>query len=250
MYDLTPVEWILSALAAICIGMAKAGFGGLGMLAILVMARVLPPRESTGAILPMLILADVFAVYTYRQHAKGGLVLRMLPPALAGIVCGWLLMPHIPAQSFGQLIGWLTIALIVLVLVQKFAPRLMNFAVEHPGIAWPFGWLAGSTTMIANAAGPVMTIYLLACRLPKFEFVGTAAWFFFAVNLLQGSFQRFIGTDQWGKPYVKSLARARCDRRNIRGTLAARQDQSGCLRVADDRLLAARSIAPHSFVAS
>ncbi|MET0252822.1 MAG: sulfite exporter TauE/SafE family protein, partial [Terrimicrobiaceae bacterium] len=74
MYDLTPVEWILSALAAICIGMAKAGFGGLGMLAILVMARVLPPRESTGAILPMLILADIFAVYTYRQHAKGGLV--------------------------------------------------------------------------------------------------------------------------------------------------------------------------------
>ena len=193
MYDLTLVEWILSALAAICIGMAKAGFGGLGMLAILVMARVLPPRESTGAILPMLILADIFAVYTYRQHAKGGLVLRLLPPALAGIVCGWLLMPHIPAQSFGPLIGWLTIALVVLVLVQKFAPRLMNFAVEHPGIAWPFGWLAGSTTMIANAAGPVMTIYLLACRLPKFEFVGTAAWFFFAVNLFKVPFSASLG---------------------------------------------------------
>ena len=109
MYDLTPVEWILAAFAAIGIGMAKAGFGGLGMLAILVMARVLPARESTGAILPMLILADVFAVYTYRQHARGGLVLRMLPPAFAGIVCGWLLMPYIPAQGFGQLIGWLTL---------------------------------------------------------------------------------------------------------------------------------------------
>jgi uncharacterized membrane protein YfcA len=193
MYDLTPVEWILSALAAICIGMAKAGFGGLGMLAILVMARVLPPRESTGAILPMLILADIFAVYTYRHHAKGGLVLKLLPPSLAGIVCGWMLMPHIPAQSFGQLIGWLTIALVALVLVQKFAPRLMDFAVEHPGIAWPFGWLAGSTTMIANAAGPVMTIYLLACRLPKFEFVGTAAWFFFAINLFKVPFSASLG---------------------------------------------------------
>jgi uncharacterized membrane protein YfcA len=193
MYDLTPVAWILSALAAIGIGMAKAGFGGLGMLAILVMARVLPPRESTGAILPMLILADVFAVHTYRQHARGSLVLRMLPPALAGIVCGWWLMPHIPAQGFGQLIGWLTLALIVLVLVQKLAPRLMTFAVEHPGIAWPFGWLAGSTTMLANAAGPVMTIYLLACRLPKFEFVGTAAWFFFVVNLLKVPFSASLG---------------------------------------------------------
>jgi hypothetical protein len=193
MYDLTSVEWVLAALAAIGIGMAKAGFGGLGMLAILIMARVLPARESTGAILPMLILADIFAVYTYRQHAKGSLVLRMLPPALAGIVCGWLLMPHIPTQDFGLLIGWLTLALIVLVLIQKFAPRLVNLAVEHPGIAWPFGWLAGSTTMIANAAGPVMTIFLLACRLPKFEFVGTAAWFFFAINLLKVPFSASLG---------------------------------------------------------
>jgi uncharacterized membrane protein YfcA len=193
MYDLTSAEWVLAALAAVGIGMAKAGFGGLGMLAILIMARVLPARESTGAILPMLILADIFAVYTYRQHAKGSLVLRMLPPAMAGIVCGWLLMPYIPTQDFGPLIGWLTLALIVLVLIQKFAPRLMNLAVEHPGIAWPFGWLAGSTTMIANAAGPVMTIYLLACRLPKFEFVGTAAWFFFAVNLLKVPFSASLG---------------------------------------------------------
>jgi uncharacterized membrane protein YfcA len=66
--------WLLAVLAAVCIGMAKAGFGGLGMLAILVMARVLPPRESTGAILPMLILADVFAISIYHQHARGGLV--------------------------------------------------------------------------------------------------------------------------------------------------------------------------------
>lgn len=193
MYDLTSVDWILAVLAAIGIGMAKAGFGGLGMLAILIMARVLPARESTGAILPMLILADIFAVYAYRQHAKGGLVLRMLPPAATGIVCGWLLMPHIPTKDFGPLIGWLTLALVVLVLIQKFAPRLMNLAVEHPGIAWPFGWLAGSTTMIANAAGPVMTIYLLACRLPKFEFVGTAAWFFFAINLLKVPFSASLG---------------------------------------------------------
>jgi uncharacterized membrane protein YfcA len=117
----------------------------------------------------------------------------MIPPALVGIVCGWLLMPHIPGQSFGLLIGWLTVALIGLVLVQKYAPRLMSFAAEHPGVAWPFGWLAGCTTMLANAAGPVMTIYLLACRLPKFEFVGTAAWFFFAVNLLKIPFSASLG---------------------------------------------------------
>ena len=193
MYDLTALSWILAVLAAIGIGMAKAGFAGFGMLAILVMARVLPPRESTGAILPMLVLADVFAISIYHQHARGRFVVKMIPPALVGVICGWLLMPHIPAQSFGPFIGWLTLALIGLVLVQKYAPKLMNLAVEHPGIAWPFGWLAGLTTMLANAAGPVMTIYLLACRLPKFEFVGTAAWFFFAINLLKVPFSASLG---------------------------------------------------------
>jgi uncharacterized membrane protein YfcA len=250
MYDLTLVEWVLAVFAAIGIGMAKAGFGGLGMLAILIMARVLPARESTGAILPMLILADVFAVYTYRQHARGGLVLRMLPPALTGIVCGWFLMPYIPAKDFGPLIGWLTLALIVLLLVQKFAPRLMNLAVEHPGIAWPFGWLAGTTTMIANAAGPVMTIYLLACRLPKFEFVGTAAWFFFAINLLKVPFSASLGLinsaslmlNLWLAPGV------------IAGVFAGRwllgKNQPSRLRVADDYLFAPRGAAPDPLVAS
>jgi uncharacterized protein len=193
MYQLSTLAWVLAGLAAIAIGMAKAGFAGFGMLAILVMARVLPPRESTGAILPMLVLADVFAISIFHQHARGSFVLRMIPPAFAGIVCGWLLIPHIPTQQFGPFIGWLTITLTVVVLVQKYAPRLMSFAVEHPGIAWPFGWLAGATTMLANAAGPVMTIYLLACRLPKYEFVGTAAWFFFAINLLKVPFSASLG---------------------------------------------------------
>jgi uncharacterized membrane protein YfcA len=131
----------------------------------------LPSAERVhGRHSPHAILADIFSVHAYRAHAKGILVLKMIPPALVGIICGWLLMPHIPTQAFGRFIGWLTLALVLLVLAQKFAPRWTNFAVEHPGIAWPFGWLAGSTTMLANAAGPVMTVYLLACRLPKFEF--------------------------------------------------------------------------------
>lgn len=189
---LTPFQWLIAIIAAAFIGFGKAGFGGMGMVAVLLMTQVLPPRESTGAVLPMLILADVFAVVIYHSHAHGRLILRMLPPALIGIVCGWLLIPKIPPGSFGPLIGWITLALIVIILIQKFTP-LLKMAAEHPGIAWPFGWLAGSTTMIANAAGPVMTIYLLACRLPKMEFVGTAAWFFFVINLLKVPFSVQLG---------------------------------------------------------
>lgn len=189
---LTSYQWLLAILAAACIGFGKAGFGGMGMLAVLLMTQVLPPRESTGAILPMLILADVFAVFIYHAHAQWRLILRMLPPALVGIVCGWWIMPRIPPGSFGPLIGWITLGLIGIILIQKFTP-LLRVAAEHPGIAWPMGWLAGSTTMIANAAGPVMTIYLLACRLPKMAFVGTAAWYFFIVNVIKVPFSAQLG---------------------------------------------------------
>ncbi len=186
-------QWALAALAAFCVGVAKSGFGGVGMIAVLLMALVLPPRESTGAILPMLILADLFAVTIYRRHAQGHLVIRLLPPAIAGIVCGWLIIPAIRPGAFGPLIGWITLALLLLVFLQKVRPGIVSPATAHPGVAWPFGWLAGVTTMIANAAGPVMSIYLLACRLPKLEFVGTAAWFFFAVNLIKVPFSASLG---------------------------------------------------------
>lgn len=193
MPHLTLDQWSLAILCAVCIGLSKGGFGGVGMVAILMMTHVFPPRESTGAILPMLIMGDIFAVVLYRKYANGRLVLRLMPPAVAGIICGWLLIPHIPAASFGAFLGWLTVALIILVIIQKVRPEFISLAAERPQIAWPLGWLAGITTMIGNAAGPVMTSYLLACRLPKMQFVGTAAWFFFAVNVIKVPFSMSLG---------------------------------------------------------
>lgn len=187
------MQWAFAVIAALCIGLSKAGFGGVSMVFILLMTQVLPARESIGAILPMLILADIFAVTAYHRHADHRLVLRLMVPSAVGIVCGWLLMPHIPAAGFGHVIGWLTLGLVALVLIQKFAPGLIQLAGESRGVAWSFGWLAGVTTMLANAAGPVMAIYLLACRLPKMAFVGTAAWFFFAVNVAKVPFSANLG---------------------------------------------------------
>jgi hypothetical protein len=204
MPDLTLTQWTFAALAALCIGLAKAGFGGVGMVAVLLMTQVLPARESTGAILPMLIVADVFAVVIYRQHADGKLIVRLLPPAVAGILCGWAMMPFLPGAVFAKVIGWLTLVLIALLLAQKTTP-LVRVASAHPGLAWPMGWLAGVTTMLANAAGPVMAIYLLARKLPKLAFVGTAAWFFFVVNLIKVPFSASLGLIHPGSLALNAL---------------------------------------------
>ncbi|MFZ4775635.1 MAG: sulfite exporter TauE/SafE family protein [Terrimicrobiaceae bacterium] len=189
----TPLQWACAYGAAICIGLSKTGFGGVGMLAVLLMAQVMPARESTGAVLPLLIVADIFAVRAFRQFTVWRHLAKMLPPAFLGIVSGWLLMPHLSAKIFGPLIGWMVLALIVLTIAQKLSGKLSASAAEHPSIAWPLGWTAGVTTMLANAAGAVMTVYLLACRLPKYEFVGTAAWFFFIINVIKVPFSASLG---------------------------------------------------------
>lgn len=183
---------MLAVLAAVCTGLSKGGFGGAGMLAVVLMAAVFPPRESTGVLLPMLIVADVVAVQIFHRHAKFRLVLRLLPPTIAGIVAGWLIMPAICARSFGRWMGAMVLLLLGVVILQRWKPGLLEQA-HRRRFAWPAGFLAGLTTMLANAAGAVMSIYLLACKLPKMEFVGTAAWFFFAVNLLKVPFSASLG---------------------------------------------------------
>ena len=163
------------------------------MVAVLLMAQVMPARESTGAVLPLLIVADIFAINAFRQFTVWRHLAKILPAAVLGIVSGWILMPHLTPKVFGPLIGWMVILLIVLTIFQKLSNRLPATAAGHPSIAWPLGWTAGVTTMLANAAGAVMTIYLLACRLPKYEFVGTAAWFFFIVNVIKVPFSASLG---------------------------------------------------------
>jgi len=189
----SPTQWLCAYAAAVCIGLSKTGFGGVGMLAVLLMARVLPAKESTGAVLPLLIVADIFAVRAFRQFTVWRHLAKMLPPAVFGIVTGWLLMPHLSVRVFGPLIGWMVLGLVALTIAQKLSGRLSAAAAEHPAIAWPLGWTAGVTTMLANAAGAVMTVYLLACRLPKYEFVGTAAWFFFIINVVKVPFSASLG---------------------------------------------------------
>ncbi len=198
-------QWVLAAIAGVCIGLSKTGFGGVGMVAVLLMAQVLPVRESTGAILPLLIVADLFAVHAFRKFTIWRHLIRLLVPAVVGIVSGWWLMQHVPTKAFGPLIGWMVVVLVGLTIVQKLFVRTSAVFAEHPAIAWPTGWAAGVTTMLANAAGAVMTIYLLACRLPKYEFVGTAAWFFFIVNVIKVPFSASLGLIHPGSLLLDAL---------------------------------------------
>ncbi len=186
--DLNFIGWATVALCAIMIGTSKTGIPGLGILVVPLMALVLPTRQSTGILLGILILADVFAIIYHRRNARWLHVLRLLPPALAGIVVGYFGLKIVNDRQLKPIIG----AIVLLMLgINYWRTKGKDKSTPIPSPWWLAVWLgfmAGITTMMANAAGPVMIIYLLAMRLPKTEFVGTAAWFFFVINWLKVPF--------------------------------------------------------------
>lgn len=190
---LTASGWALAVAAAACVGMSKTGFGGLGIVAVLLFAEVFPGKQSTGALLPLMVSADFLGVYFYRRHASWPDLLRLLPATLIGIACGWWLMPKIPDHEFTYFLGWLILALMALTVVQRRFPRLLLAAVHHPLLGLAAGWGAGVTTMIANAAGAITAFYFLARRMEKMVFVGTAAWFYLIVNLCKVPFSVQLG---------------------------------------------------------
>ena len=188
-----PWQWGLLAIAAMGIGITKSGFSGMGMIHFLIFAHVLGARESTGIVLPMLIAGDVFAILFYGKHANWSYIYRMIPPALIGICLGAWAMTWLDGTVYKPLIGGIILILVVLQIMRVWKPHWFDNVPQSKWFAWSMGSLAGTTTMMANAAGPVFGLYLLAIGLPKLEFVGTAAWFFLLINVTKIPFSWGLG---------------------------------------------------------
>ena len=192
MYDLSFAQWAAATVSALVFGLSKTALPGLGILAVPLMASVFPARISTGIVLPMLIFADAFAVIYYRRKAVWPHLIRLIPWAAVGIACGYLIMGRIDDQQLKPVIGAITL---IMLGVSFWRDRYCEGANIPTG--WGFaclmGLAAGITTMLANAAGPIMIIYLLAMRLPKMEFIGTGAWYFFLLNWFKVPFSTNLG---------------------------------------------------------
>ena len=196
----TPAQWLLAVLAAFCIGFSKSGFAGSGLITVVIMAQLFGPLESTGILLPMLICGDVLSVMVFHQHARWKHIGPMLLPTAIGIVVAflvmWQLMRVLPlhaTRSFGPVIGWIVLVMVVLQSFRQWRPTLFQKVPDAKWFAVSMGVWSGITTMLANAAGPVMSLYFLAIALPKFELVGTSAWFFLIVNCFKVPFSVMLG---------------------------------------------------------
>lgn len=196
-----PWQLALAFLAAFFAGMAKTGIAGLGILVAAIFALLMPAKQSSGFVLPLLILGDFVAVYHYRSHANWKQALKPFPWTIPGILLGFATFGHIDNEQARLLIGAIVALMVVWHLVRKFTKKATaGVPVESsPSLkaqlsVAALGIAAGFTTLIANAAGPIMTLYLLALRMPKLEFVGTAAVFFCGLNLLKVPFMVGLGS--------------------------------------------------------
>lgn len=165
----------------------------MGITAVVLMAEVFDARHSVGYLLLILIGGDLCAVCLFRKHASWLHLRRLIPPMLIGVVAGWAAMQMIPDGLFRFSIGLLVLALVVLQLLRKRLGDWVEKGTHSAGFPWVMGCGAGASSMMANAAGPVMMIYLLAMKLPKYEFVGTGAWFFLIMNLVKVPFGISLG---------------------------------------------------------
>ncbi len=191
MLELTTVQWIVIAIGWSLIGVAKTGIPGISIVFVPILAMILPARASTGFLLPMLIVGDIFAVIYYKRHAQWKHVFRLIPFSLLGVGIGYFTMRLISDSQLKPAIG---VIVLLMLAIQFIRSRRKEQPIPQSiWFALIMGLLAGFTTMVANAAGPVMAIYLLSMKLSKEQYVGTGAWYFFIINILKVPLSASLG---------------------------------------------------------
>ena len=172
--------------AALLLGIAKSGIKGLAILIVTGLALVYGAKESTGILMPLLICGDILAVIYYKRHVKWVYLIKLLPWMVAGVLVGVVFGKDLPEDLFKS--GMAVIILISVAMMYYWERKKDRKVPNHLSFATLMGMMAGFTTMVGNLAGVFSNIYFLAIKLPKNEFIGTAAWLFFIINLFKVPF--------------------------------------------------------------
>ena len=193
---ITFLSWLLAGLGAFLLGMGKSGIKGIAVFIVVLFVYAFGARKSTGILMPLLIVGDIFAILYYNKHANWGYVFRIIPWMLIGVV-----LATYGGTFFNEEAFTLSMALLILIttgLMGYWEIRRLTQVPSHWTFAGSLGVLAGFTTMIGNLAGAVINIYFLALRLPKNIFIGTTAYIFFIINVFKVPFHVWIWeTIQW-----------------------------------------------------
>lgn len=188
--EITLAAWAMAYTSIFLLGVSKAGLKGLSIFNVTLLALAFGAKESTGILMPLLLVGDIVAVIYYNRHTQWKYIFQFLPWMVAGILIGVLVGKDLPEKQFK--IGMVIVIFLSLAILIYWDRRKSKSVPNHWSFAGGVGILAGICTMIGNLAGAFSNIFFLAMRLPKNEFVGTAAWLFLITNAFKMPFHIFV----------------------------------------------------------
>ena len=186
--------WLLFVVVGLIIGLGKGGLAGVNILAVPLMASIFPAAYSVGILLPLLICGDILGIYFYRKSVIYSEVLKAMPLVIIGIVSGYLLLKYYQISDHGlkQLIGAIVLFMLIFSEWQKRS-NSGTLPARSRYLMIILAFLGGCTSMVANAAGPVMVLYLLYLNISKEEFMGVRSWIFLFINAIKVPFHIELG---------------------------------------------------------
>ncbi len=188
-FSLTLGQLVIFYLVALLVGMAKTGIHGAGMLSVPMLATVFGGQNSTGILLPVLCIADILGLLYYHRHASWEHLRQLFPWAATGTIIGTVVGVFIDDQTFKVLMATAIIGSVIIMIWLE--SRKKGKIPQSRTLGRVTGIIAGFTSMVGNLAGPLMAVYFLMMRLPKYVFIGTTAWFFLVMNFFKVPFHVF-----------------------------------------------------------
>lgn len=182
--------WVVLSLAGLITGFSKFSVGGMGLLILPIVMVVFPGPEALAVILPLYIVTDIMAVFSYKAKIAWSVLARFLPLAFLGMYLASHFLANIDQDQFVRFLGVMIIAMILLGLYLDYRPTPF---MRKPLAAYSMGFLGGIVTMMANAAGPLFSLFLLEQKLKKETYVSTRAWGFFIINMIKLPFYLSLG---------------------------------------------------------
>ncbi len=183
--DISVTTWLIALLGAFCLGFSKTGFPGLAMVNVLILAELFGAKPSVGIIVPLLVACDLTVYPLFRKYSSWKEVLPLLPPIFVGLAAGYFLLDYIEEATARKAIGLIILLMFALQLVRLRLGQALVKLPKSSGFTWSSGILIGTSTIMANAAGPVFSVYALVEKMTKETFLGVGARCFLLVNVIK-----------------------------------------------------------------
>ncbi len=195
---MTVAAWVVLAVAAFFVGFGKTTISGVTLITVALASAVMPARDSTGLVLLLFLTGDVFALRAFRAHADWHVLRRLAPSVVVGVLVGVLYLQRFTSDVLlSRTIGVVLLTLTALHLAMRRIEREVRDHALPPVVTAAAGATAGFTSMVANAGGGVMSIYLLNMKSQVLGVLGTNAWFFFVINVFKVPFSVGLGLISW-----------------------------------------------------